>query len=64
VIQKTVKKINLTDKEQLNSDLDYWLSRTPEERISAVEILRRQFNGNSARLQRTVRIIKLSEDNG
>lgn len=58
MIQKTVKKINLNDKEQLQSDLDYWLSRTPEERLSAVEILRRQYNGNSARLQRTVRIIK------
>jgi hypothetical protein len=62
MIQKTVKKLNINDKEQLNSDLNYWLSRTPEERISAVEILRRQFNGNSAGLQRTVRIIKLSED--
>ena len=62
MIQKTVKKINLTEKEQLNSDLNYWLSRTPEERISAVEILRRQYNGNSAGLQRTVKIIKLSKD--
>ena len=62
MIQKTVKKLNINGKEQLNYDLNYWLPRTPEERISAVEILRRQFNGNSAGLQRTVRIIKLSED--
>jgi len=62
MIQKTVEKINLTDKEQLQSNLDYWFSRTPEERLTSVEILRRQYNGNSAGLQRTVRIIKLSED--
>ena len=62
MIQKKVKIINLNDKEQLNYDLNYWLSLTPEERISAVEILRRQYNGNSARLQRTVRIIKQSFD--
>jgi len=62
MIDKTIKKINLHDKDQITSDLQYWLSRTPEERISAVEILRRQHNGNSAGLQRTVRIIKLSEE--
>jgi hypothetical protein len=62
MVSKTVK-INLTDKEQLNSDLDYWLSRTPGDCISAVENLRRQYNVNSAGLQRIVRIIKLSEDN-
>jgi hypothetical protein len=28
----------------------YWLSKTPDERISAVEILRRQYYGNSERL--------------
>lgn len=58
MIEKTVKIHKLGDKDQIQSDLEYWLLRSPGERISAVEILRRQYNGNSARLQRTVRIIK------
>jgi hypothetical protein len=39
-------------------DLAYWKNRTPEERISAVEILRRQYYGSSERLQRVCRIIE------
>jgi hypothetical protein len=40
-------------------DREYWLSKTPEERFSAIEMLRRQMNGNPGRLQRVVRITKL-----
>jgi len=58
MIEKTVKKYNLNDRDLIKSDLRYWLSQPPEERISAVEILRRQYDGNTARLQRTVRIIQ------
>ena len=39
-------------------DVAYWLSRPAEERISAVEYLRRQHHGNSIRLQRIARVIK------
>lgn len=39
-------------------DLAYWLSRSPAERIAAVEYLRRQAGAGSARLQRTARIIQ------
>ena len=60
MIEKTIKIHNIKDKDQIKSDLQYWLSLPPAERISAVEILRRQYNGNSARLQRTVRIIQQS----
>ena len=42
------------------ADLAHWLSRTPNERIEAVENLRKQVDGSSARLQRTLRIIKRS----
>ncbi|MCK9555767.1 hypothetical protein M0R36_08150 [bacterium] len=54
-MKKIIKKMRLEDKKD---DLAYWLSKTPEERIEAVEILRKQFNGSAARLQRTVRVIK------
>jgi len=62
MIEKTVTIKNLNDSGQAGSDLEYWLSKTPEERISAVEILRRQYYGNPERLQRTVRIIQQSHD--
>lgn len=60
MIEKTVTIKYLNDSGQAGSDLEYWLSKTPDERISAVEILRRQYYGNSERLQRTVRIIQQS----
>ncbi|MEW6703125.1 MAG: hypothetical protein AB1298_10475 [Bacteroidota bacterium] len=59
-MKKVIKKIALKDKH--NYDLEYWLSKTPEERISAIEFLRQQFyeteNGSTPRLQRVVKIIK------
>ena len=40
-------------------DLDYWLSRPAEERLSAVEFLRRQYYGRGAsRLRRVVSVLK------
>ncbi|UPT68470.1 MAG: hypothetical protein M0D57_07510 [Sphingobacteriales bacterium JAD_PAG50586_3] len=44
------------------SDKEYWLTRTPEERIAAVEFLRTQYYGEAAMkagLQRVFRIRKL-----
>jgi len=61
MIKKVVKKTNLADSNNVSSDLEYWLSRTVEERFSAVEILRRQVYGDSERLQRVVRVAKLSQ---
>jgi hypothetical protein len=58
MIQKVVHKCSLDDSNQIQSDLEYWLSKTPEERIEAVEILRRQYHGNSERLQRVARVIR------
>jgi len=48
---KVIQKQSKND----NSDLIYWLSKTPEERLNCVEILRRQYIGNSARLQRSIK---------
>jgi len=57
-IKKVVTKKKLSDLKKDKSDLNYWLSKTPQERILAVEELRRQYAGSEARLQRVVRIVK------
>ena len=60
MMEKVVRKISLKDKR--NYDLEYWLSKTPEERISAIEFLRQQLyeteDGSPPRLQRVAKIIK------
>lgn len=57
MIKKIIKKYSLNDSQQKKDDRAYWLSVSPEERISAVEIMRKQMYGNSERLQRVVRVI-------
>ena len=57
MIKKVVKKKKM-DESSSADDLSFWLSRTAEERISAVEILRRQHYGSSERLQRVSRIVE------
>jgi hypothetical protein len=45
-------------------DLAYWLSKTPEERLAAVEFLRVMnygYDPATARLQRVLRVSKLGE---
>ena len=54
MIKKVIKKFNLKEK---GDDLAYWLSKSPKERIEAVEILRKQFNGTTKRFQRIIRVI-------
>jgi len=60
MIQKVIKKTSLQDhnKTSIQDDLAYWRSRPPEERIAAVEFLRRQFHGNTTRLQRSARVVQ------
>ena len=58
MIEKVVRKGSLEDFSEAEENLAYWLSKTPEERVTAVELLRRQFNGSSARLQRSARVIQ------
>jgi hypothetical protein len=36
-------KLTIISKEDKSSDLKFWLDKTPEERISAVEFLRSQY---------------------
>ena len=58
MIEKVVYKGDLNDPSAAKRDLQYWLSKTPEERVSAVEFLRRQFHGSEGRLQRVARVVK------
>ena len=55
MMKKVVKIRNLGEKED---DLAYWLSKSSQERIEAVEILRKQCNGRTERFQRTITIIQ------
>jgi len=63
MIKKVVNKTTLGDSKDAARDLEYWLSRPVAERFSAVEILRWQVYGDSERLQRVVRVAKLSQRN-
>jgi hypothetical protein len=58
MIVKVVRKYDRQAISSIKEDLAYWLSRTPEDRIDAVEILRRQAHGSTERLQRTARVIQ------
>jgi len=59
MIRKIVQKHKLDKNFEIKQNLEYWLSRPPEERIEAIEILRRQMYGeNPPRLQRVIRVIK------
>jgi hypothetical protein len=65
MIQIVAKKRSLNDPNSTKDELAYWLSKSPEERIAAVEHLRNQFHGSTGRLQRVARVIQrpLNNDN-
>ena len=58
VIEKKVQKHRMADHNEIRQNHQYWLSRSPEERLSAVEFLRCQLYGDTKRLQRTARVVK------
>ncbi|GAG22072.1 unnamed protein product [marine sediment metagenome] len=60
VIKKVLKIKSLEDRDLILDDLKYWLNKTPEERVSTVEYLRKQHHGSTARFQRVVRIVQRS----
>jgi hypothetical protein len=61
MIEKVVTKRNMKDFMEIEENLIYWLSKTPEERVAAVDYLRGQLNGSSARLQRSARVVQRSQ---
>ena len=62
MIEKNVKKLDLEKDSSIKEDLDYWLSKNPNERIAAIEFLRRQYHGSSARLQSSARVVQQTQD--
>ena len=58
MIQKVVNKRDLNNSSSVKEDLAYWLSKNPEDRVAAVDYLRTQYHGSTARLQRSARVIK------
>ena len=58
MIEPVIHKRALADHIQAVEDLEYWLSRPPEERIAAVEHLRSQHYGSTERLQRVARVVQ------
>jgi len=57
---KVVTKKNLTDFNEIKENLAFWLTKSRAERISAVEHLRKQYHGDTIRLQRVVRVFQRS----
>jgi hypothetical protein len=56
-MEKVVRIIGLREEQ---SDLSYWLKKSPEERLAAIEILRQQYvrlNRIEPRLQRVCRVV-------
>lgn len=62
MIKKVVKKYDLREYDEIRLNLEYWLSKTPAERVAAVEFLRRQVHGSLPRLQRTVKVVQQKQD--
>ena len=61
MIRRTVHKHRMDANSEIKQNLQYWLGRPPEERLAAVDMLRRQIYGNTERLQRTARVIQLPQ---
>jgi hypothetical protein len=64
MIRKIVKKHDLENFSEIKQNLQYWLSRPPEERLREVDELRREYYEDSHRLQRVARVIFLEESPG
>ncbi len=61
-----MKNIQLLDKEDPAADLEYWMKKTPEERLDAVEFLREQYYAiqgypDTPRMIRAVTLVEMGE---
>jgi len=61
MIRKIVQVHRLDSHSEIRQNLEYWLSRPPEERVAAVEELRREVYGDSHRLQRVARVVQQAQ---
>ena len=62
MIKKVVRKGKLSTPSEVQDNLRYWLSRTPEERVAEVERLRRQRLGVLPRMQKVARLYQRTPD--
>ncbi|HOW51524.1 MAG TPA: hypothetical protein PLV42_05705 [bacterium] len=58
MIERSVNKHKLGAVDEQRADLLFWLSKTPEERVAAVDFLRAQHADTAKGIQRTVHIVK------
>ena len=61
MISRTVTKHNLDASLEIKQNLQYWLTRPPEERLAAVDSLRAQIYGDNIRLKRVVSVVNQNE---
>lgn len=57
-MEKVVAIRPLHDPDAAKRDREYWMSKTPAERVDAIEYLIRQFYGRNVRLERVLRVVK------
>ena len=57
MIEKVVNKRDLNDFSSIEEDLAYWLSKTPEERVAAVDYLRNQYHRSTERIQNLLELL-------
>lgn len=62
MIRKIVQVHHIDHHSEIRQNLEYWLGRPPEERIAAVEKLRRQAYDELSPIQRTVQVIRQLDD--
>lgn len=58
MLKKIVRKKRLGDPADAHDDLGYWLKQPARDRLAAIDILRNQAYGSTARLQRVARVIQ------
>jgi hypothetical protein len=56
-LKRTIRVTSFEEEARTRPALRHWLSRPPEERVSAVEFLRKQIDGTGARLRRVHRVV-------
>jgi len=61
MIKKVIHKSTFQNLQYAKDDLAYWLSRPAEERVAAVDYLRKQYFGTMGRLKRVVRVVQLEK---
>jgi hypothetical protein len=61
MVKRIVTRRNLRDSSSIKDDLEYWLSKPPEERVATVDYLRGQYHGSTTRLQRSARVIQRAQ---